>query len=59
MNDDTIKIIEDIYRILFVMNNSVSNGIKQIENEIIDSEYKTMVIDFIKNSENGIIKGLI
>ncbi len=59
INDETIKIIEDIYRILFVMNNSVSNGIKQIENEIKDSEYKTMVIDFIKNSENGIIKGLI
>lgn len=59
MEDDTVKTIEDIYRLLFVLNNSVTKGIKQIEKEINNCSEKTIVIDFINQSEKGIIKGLI
>ena len=59
LDDDTVKEIESIYRILFVMNNSISKGIIQIEEEIQDSKYKKEVIDFIQRSDKGIIKGLI
>lgn len=59
MEDKTVKSIEDLYRILFVLNNSVSKGVRQVEKELDSSEIITRVIDFIKKSEKGIIKGLI
>ena len=57
--DEHIREIESIYRILFVMNNSISKGLEQLENEINNSKYKQSVIDFINKSDKGIIKGLI
>ncbi len=59
MEDKTVKSIEDLYRLLFVLNNSVSRGVKQVEKELESSEIVTQVIDFIEKSEKGIIKGLI
>ena len=59
IDDDTIKDIESIYRILFVMNNSISKGLEQLKDEAIASKYKDHVIDFIRKSDKGIIKGLI
>ncbi len=56
--EDKIKLIEDIYRILFVQNKNVSKGVEIIEQQIEDCEEKTIILDFIKNSENGLIKGL-
>lgn len=58
-SDEDIKQIEDIYRILFVQNSNVSNGLIAVEKEIADGQYKKEVIDFIKNSEKGIIRGLM
>ncbi len=59
VDDDDLKDIESIYRILFVMNNSISKGLEQLIDESISSKYKKRVIDFIKKSDKGIIKGLI
>ncbi|MFK8038459.1 MAG: acyl-ACP--UDP-N-acetylglucosamine O-acyltransferase [Crocinitomicaceae bacterium] len=59
LEDDTIKDIETIYRILFVMNNSITKGLVQLEDEKISSLYKQQVTDFINKSDKGIIKGLI
>jgi UDP-N-acetylglucosamine acyltransferase len=59
MSDEKVKIIEDIYRNLFVLNDSISNGIRAIENEIPDCEERTKVLEFISKSERGIIKGPI
>jgi len=59
VDDESIKDIESIYRILFVMNNSVSKGVEQLSEESTNSKYKKVVIDFINKSDKGIIKGLI
>ncbi|MCG8574388.1 MAG: acyl-ACP--UDP-N-acetylglucosamine O-acyltransferase [Flavobacteriales bacterium] len=59
MTDEKVKLIEDIYRNLFVLNDSISSGIKTIEKEIPDCEERRKVIDFIRQSEKGIIKGPI
>jgi UDP-N-acetylglucosamine acyltransferase len=59
MEDGDVKQIENLYRILFVLNNSVTKGVKQLGAEIEDSKIKKSVIDFIEKSEKGIIKGLI
>lgn len=58
-SDEDIKMIEDIYRILFVQNNNLSNGLAALEAEIPDNEHKQRVIDFIKKSDKGIIRGLM
>jgi len=57
--DETVKLIEDIYRNLFILNNSISNGLAIVEKEIPDCMEKQKVIAFIKKSERGIIKGPI
>ncbi|MFK8044216.1 MAG: acyl-ACP--UDP-N-acetylglucosamine O-acyltransferase [Crocinitomicaceae bacterium] len=59
VDDESIKDIESIYRILFVMNSSVSKGVEQLSAETTNSKYKKIVIDFINRSDKGIIKGLI
>lgn len=57
ISDESLKLIEDIYRNLFILNNSISNGIRSVESEIPDCEEKRMVLEFIKESKKGIIKG--
>ena len=55
--DEQIKIVEDAYRQLFVMNNTTSAGIAAIESEVEDGEIKDKILNFIKISDRGIIKG--
>jgi UDP-N-acetylglucosamine acyltransferase len=59
MDDKSVKIIEDIYRIIFVLNNSVSKGVSQVHAELEATDELNKIIDFIEKSEKGIIKGLI
>ena len=58
-SNEDIKLIEDIYRILFVQNNNISKGIMALNEELPVSDIKQQVIDFILNSEKGIIRGLL
>lgn len=55
--DDQIKIVEDVYRQLFVMNNTISAGISAIESEVEASDIRDKILNFIKISDRGIIKG--
>lgn len=57
--ESDIKTIEDIYRILFVQNSNISNGLQSLSEELPDSDLKKMVVDFVKSSEKGIIRGLM
>ncbi len=58
-SDDDVKLIEDIYRVLYVMNNSVSKGIEMINATLPDSEFRQEILDFIAASDKGIIRGMI
>jgi UDP-N-acetylglucosamine acyltransferase len=58
-SEEDIKLIENIYRILFVQNNNISKGIQSLNDELPDSPIKNQVIDFINASEKGIIRGLL
>lgn len=55
--DESVKRIEDIYRILFVLNNNLSKGIAAVEEEIEDCPEKEHILNFIKESDKGIIRG--
>lgn len=58
-DDDLVKEIEDIYRLLYVQNANVSNGVEAIKETIPESKARTQILEFIANADKGIIKGLI
>ncbi len=56
---EDIHLIQDIYRFVFGNNGlNTTQALQKIEEEIPDSSLKKYIVDFIKNSERGIIKGL-
>lgn len=52
-----ISDIEEIYRMIFVRGKSVSNSLIEIEEKITESKEKKEIIDFIRASDKGIIRG--
>jgi UDP-N-acetylglucosamine acyltransferase len=53
---EQIETISQIYHLLFVSNHSTASGIHLISERIPDSEMKTEILNFIKNSRTGIIR---
>ena len=58
-SSDQINQIQNIYRILYLEGRNNSQAIEKIEKDIPKSKEKNIVLNFIKNSERGIIKGLL
>lgn len=50
--------IEDIYRTIYVRGYNVSNAINIVEQEAPESPEKELIIQFIRNSKEGIIRGI-
>jgi len=55
---ESITQIEDIYRTIFVRGHSVTKALEIVDSEIPDSEIKKEIVSFIKNSKDGIVKGI-
>lgn len=55
---EVIHHIEDIYRLIFVRGHNVTKALELVEQEITNSDVKTQIVDFIKASKDGIIKGI-
>ena len=58
LSDADIAICESVYRLLFVQHANLSTGIEQIKAQITQSILRDEILDFIKASEKGIIRGL-
>lgn len=58
-SEDIIKDIQDFYRILFLRGHVVSKALEIAEEEIKPSRFRDEMIDFIRSSEKGIIRGLV
>jgi UDP-N-acetylglucosamine acyltransferase len=56
-DNESILNIEDIYRIIYVRSNNISQALNAVELEIPASEEKTNIIKFIRESTKGIIRG--
>ncbi len=56
-NNDQIRDIQNIYRILFQMGLNNSDGIERIEAELPTSKERDEIILFVRNSHRGIIRG--
>lgn len=55
---EKIQQIEDIYRTIFVRGHSVSKALEIVEAETPPSEIRSQILDFIRSSKDGIIKGI-
>lgn len=55
---EQINIIEDIYRIIFVRGLNMSNALEMVEAEIENGPLKTEILEFIRQSKDGIVKGI-
>ncbi len=55
---ETINQIEDIYRLIFVRGHNITNALELVEQEVPNTEIRNQIIDFIKDSKDGIVKGI-
>lgn len=58
-SDEEVRLIEDIYRTLYVQNNNISKGIDQVLDNFPDSKIRNQIIEFIRASDKGVIRGMI
>ncbi len=56
---ETIMNIQEMYRIIYMSGLNTTHAVDRIEAEFPASPERDMVVDFIKNSDRGIIKGFI
>lgn len=56
---EQINRIQDIYRILYMSDLNVSKAIERIENEVPDSPERELILNFVRTSQRGIIKGYL
>jgi len=57
-SDEVVKQIQDAYRIIFVKGLNLSNALLMVEAEVPLSSERNLILSFIRNSEEGIIRGL-
>jgi UDP-N-acetylglucosamine acyltransferase len=55
---ETIKQIEDIYRIIFVRGHNISNALDIVESEMPDTPIRREIVEFIRAEEDGIVRGI-
>lgn len=57
-SNESIMQIEDIYRTLYVKGHNVTNALAIIEQESPASAEKEQIVNFIRNSKDGIMRGI-
>ncbi len=57
--EEEIRHIADIYRVLYLSDLNVTNAVKLIEKTIPHSTYRDEIINFVTNSERGVIRSAI
>lgn len=56
-SQDHIREIQDIYHILFQSDLNYTTALRRIEELLPESAVRTEIVDFVRNSERGILKG--
>lgn len=56
-DNDAVNLIQEVYRILYTKGYSTRNALDIIEKEIPSHPLKDQIIDFIRSSERGIMRG--
>jgi UDP-N-acetylglucosamine acyltransferase len=54
---EKINEIQEIYRYVFLKGSNNSKAVEQVETEMTQTEERDYIVNFIKKSERGIMKG--
>ena len=57
--DEQIKIISDVYRVLYLSDLNVTNAVKLIEETLPQTELRDEIVAFINGSTRGVIRSAI
>ena len=57
-DDGAVARIEDIYREIFVRNTNLERAVQNVEQQYKDSPERTLIVEFIRSSPKGIMRGL-
>ncbi|MBL7830493.1 MAG: acyl-ACP--UDP-N-acetylglucosamine O-acyltransferase [Saprospiraceae bacterium] len=52
------QLIADIYRVIFVKGSNISQSVQNVAEQFPESPIKNKILEFINNSERGLMKGL-
>jgi len=58
-SEESIRQIEDIYRLIYVRGHNMSKALELVEQETTSSEERDRILHFIKSSQPGVIKGML
>ena len=58
-SNDQIREIQEIYRYLYLSRLNVSDAVDRIEAEIAATKERDEIIEFIRNSRRGIVRGYV
>jgi UDP-N-acetylglucosamine acyltransferase len=56
--EEQVKQIQDIYRILYIKTNNTTQALLEIETNIDVTKERDQILDFIKDADQGIMRGL-
>ena len=59
LTNDQIREIQEIYRYLYLSRLNVSDAVDRIEAEIAATTERDEIIEFIRNSKRGIVRGYV
>jgi len=54
---DQISTLQEIYRYIFSSDLNTTDAIQAVEANVPDSEFRSHILDFVRNSHRGILKG--
>lgn len=58
-SEEDIRHIAEIYRLLYLSDLNVTNAVKLIEKNIPESPFRNEIVDFVSNSQRGVIRSAI
>lgn len=54
---DRINAIQEVYRYLYQSGYNITQAVERIENELPETEDRNLIVDFIRSSSRGIVRG--
>ncbi len=55
--NDQIQQISEVYRTIYQRGLNTTQALKAVEEEMPDSEYAKLIVDFVRSSDRGIVRG--
>lgn len=57
--DEQVREIEDIYRIIYVLNNNMKKALDQVKETMPETPIRNQIVGFIEAEDKGVIRGMI